>query len=767
FDPFTNTWTEGAPMNWGRWYATATTLPDGRVLATSGDDANQQRVTVPEIYDPAANTWTLLTGASRSQGLYPLMFVLPDGRVYEAGSKAATALLNTSGSGSWTAGPTNSFGSSGYAESAAMYGPGKVLRAGGGDPAFANAAVIDMNAASPRWRDISPMSFPRRRHDLVILADGGVMAVGGTRQADDVNQAVLEGEIWNPVTEQWTVVAAMAEARMYHSSALLLADGRVVAAGGEGAGRLRAQIYSPPYLFKGPRPTLTSAPATASYASTFFVATPDAASIVSVALIRPSAVTHAFDHNQRYVPLSFTQASGGLSVTAPANANVAPPGYYMLFIKNSQGIPSVAKWVRVNTSGNLLPGTIGGQVLNSAGAGISGATVAYAGGSVAADSQGNYELAGVAAGEHLVTASAAGFAPVSQSLSVAPGGRTTHNFTLLEPGTIVGQVVASENNAPIEGVAITYAGGATATDANGNYTITGIASGNQTIRASAIGREAQERTVVVPANGTVTADFALQPEHGAIEGEVLDAVTSAPIVGATVSYSGRSTVTNNIGFYIFHDVQPGTYTVTASASNYLSSSFDVSVVDGFETTLDFSLQPSGGGGGETISFAPSADAYIKTSSPTKNYGSATTLRLRSGSPEYRSLLKFTVSGVSGGIERAVLRLYVTDYSPDGGSVYLVSNNYSTTGTPWTEKGVTWNNAPALPPGAQPSVGVATQGAWLEYDVTRYVTGNGTYSLMLTSASTNSVYFASRETANAPVLVVTTSGGGNPPPVCQD
>ena len=145
------------------------------------------------------------------------------------------------------------------------------------------------------------------------------MAVGGTRRSDDKAQAVLQGEIWNPDTKTWSEVSSMAEARMYHSTALTLPDGRVVTAGGEAEGRLRAQIYSPPYLFKGPRPTITSSPATASYGAGFTVGT-DSADIAKVALLRPSGVTHAIDMNQRYVPLSFTKSGTSLNVTAPASA---------------------------------------------------------------------------------------------------------------------------------------------------------------------------------------------------------------------------------------------------------------------------------------------------------------------------------------------------------------------------------------------------------------------------------------------------------------
>jgi hypothetical protein len=187
---------------------------------------------------------------------------------------------------------------------------------------------------------------------MVILADGEVMAVGGTQQGDDPSQTVLPGEIWNPDTKQWTTVASMSQPRQYHSAALLLPDGRVLAAGGEpstvtGPVAQTAQVYSPPYLFKGPRPVITAASAKAGYGTAFAINTPDAASIDSVALIRPSAVTHTNNMEERYVPLAFTRASGSLTATAPANGNVAPPGWYMLVVKSTSGVPSIAKWIQI------------------------------------------------------------------------------------------------------------------------------------------------------------------------------------------------------------------------------------------------------------------------------------------------------------------------------------------------------------------------------------------------------------------------------------
>lgn len=148
-------------------------------------------------------------------------------------------------------------------------------------------------------------------------------------------------------------MARMQIPRLYHSTALLLPDGRVVLAGGgrlpgpPNADQLSAEVYSPPYLFKGARPTITSAPTTIGYGNSFVVETPEAPSIATVSLVRPGAVTHGFNQDQRFLSLAFEQTIGGLAVQAPENANLAPPGYYMLFVVATDGVPSVASFVRL------------------------------------------------------------------------------------------------------------------------------------------------------------------------------------------------------------------------------------------------------------------------------------------------------------------------------------------------------------------------------------------------------------------------------------
>jgi len=200
------------------------------------------------------------------------------------------------------------------------------------------------------------MTFARTYHNTTILPDGNVLVTGGGTSTDalGVATAVLPAEVWSPTTETWTTLAPMTAPRLYHSEALLLPDGRVMVSGGgrfnddtEPTDQFSAEFFSPPYLFRGARPTISSAPSRLPYAQKFNVQTPDATRIAQVSLVRFGSVTHDINMSQRFIPLSFSIAgTGSLTVTAPVNANLAPPGNYMLFLVNTSGVPSVAVTVR-------------------------------------------------------------------------------------------------------------------------------------------------------------------------------------------------------------------------------------------------------------------------------------------------------------------------------------------------------------------------------------------------------------------------------------
>jgi len=363
FDPATSSWTRVADMHYPRWYPDLTELADGRYVAISGNSTNATTwADTPEVYDPATNTWTVLSKVSTSQvheEEYPFSYLAPNGDVFTIGPSEDKSFFLNVANQTWT--PVG--GASGVVNgSSVMYRPGKILYTGGAPSvvqttsASASAAVIDLNAATPKWTPVAPMNRARVYHTLTMLADGTVLAVGGEQTSDQTNatNGVLEPEIWNPSTQTWTLGAPMAVARNYHSTAVLMPDGRVLVAGGghdendtSDQGQYNAQIYSPPYLFNGPRPTISSAPASATYGSTISVSTPDAASIGAVNLVSLGADTHQIDMDQHFVPLSYTQASGTLSVQIPSSAAVAPPGNYMLFLVNSAGVPSVASLINI------------------------------------------------------------------------------------------------------------------------------------------------------------------------------------------------------------------------------------------------------------------------------------------------------------------------------------------------------------------------------------------------------------------------------------
>ncbi len=372
YDPVSGSWTNLPNMSGARWYPTNTTLATGDVLVISGEiSPTAGNYAMPEVWQTATSSWRELTGAQLILPLYPKMFLAPNGSVFYAGPSYNTRYLNTNNAGAWTSVARTLFSPRDYGP-AVQYDDGKILLAGGGNPPTATTETIDLTASSPQWQYAAPMSVARRQHNATLLPDGTVFVSGGSSAPgfDDPSQQVLPTELWNPKTNTWTTLASLSVYRGYHSIAVLLPDGRVLSAGGRYAS---AEVFSPPYLFKGPRPVIQSAPTSVNPGQTFFVATNDAASINSVNWIAPSSVTHTFNMGQRINHLTFTQAPGGLNITAPASNNLAPPGPYMLFLINSNGVPSVASMVTFTTAAsppsvlsfNVASLSFAGRLLNT------------------------------------------------------------------------------------------------------------------------------------------------------------------------------------------------------------------------------------------------------------------------------------------------------------------------------------------------------------------------------------------------------------------
>lgn len=347
-----NTWTVKQPMALGRWYPTITTLANGDAVALGGTDQNGATVLIPEVYQAASGTWRRLTSASAWLPYYPRTFLAPNGRIFYAGEMQGTSYLNTAGTGSWTFVANRVVGGRDYG-SAVMYQPGKILYMGGGDPPTATAEVIDLNVASPQWRLTNSMSVPRRQISATLLPDGKVAVTGGTSSSGFTNLGSprMHVEVWDPATETWTVWASAAVPRGYHNTTVLLPDGRLLHTGsGDGAGlpnEINAEVFSPPYLFQGPRPVISSAPASVRYGQTVTIGTPSPTGVAMATLVRLSSNTHSFDMGQHFGRMAVTRTATSVKVKIPPSANRMPPGPYMLFLIGTNGVPSVAKMVRV------------------------------------------------------------------------------------------------------------------------------------------------------------------------------------------------------------------------------------------------------------------------------------------------------------------------------------------------------------------------------------------------------------------------------------
>ncbi len=387
FDPVSESFTDVAPTAHGRWYPTVTELNDGRMMTTSGlNESDGLNNNTSEIW--SGQQWGAeIPGNPHISDfpafqfpLYPRMHLLPTGHVFYSASTSATVDFDPS-TQTWTLvawtnypGLNDPNGERTYGTSVLLpltpqngYNP-KVMIMGGDNPATDTTELIDLSPAgyqlsascpdyAPCWVEGPKMAQPRVEMEATLLPNGKVLVSGGSAKDEDATTASLKAEIYDPQTNSFSSAGSNAFPRLYHNVQLLLPDGTVALTGGnpeQGVFENHIEIYQPAYLFNSDgslatRPTIgANAPAAITYGASFNLPTPQASSIASVVLMKAGSVTHSFDMDQRYVGLPFTAAAGSLTVTAPPNSNIAPPGYYMMFLVNQAGTPSLASWVQVS-----------------------------------------------------------------------------------------------------------------------------------------------------------------------------------------------------------------------------------------------------------------------------------------------------------------------------------------------------------------------------------------------------------------------------------
>ncbi len=393
FNPTSGSWSFEDSLNIPRAYNSNTTVHDGSVLTLGGSWAEESLcrtgVTssqnncpdkLAEIWNPATG-WKILPGISADvlrtndqDGLFRSdnhmwLFAVPGGKVLHAGPSKKMHLLNLAGNGSIQPVGNRSDDSDAMNGNAVMYDVGSLLTIGGAADyenanATNNAFVVEVSGSVVSSRRTGSLSFSRAYHNSVVLPNGEVVVIGGQSYPVPFsdNTSVLPAELWNPITENFRTLASMSTPRNYHSIALLLNDGRIIAGGGGLCGdcstnHADVEIFSPPYLFDingnlKTRPAISSAPSTASYGQTVTIQTNSAVS--SFVLIRSAVATHSVNNDQRRIPLFFAQTNinNTYSADIPTDPGVVTPGNYMLFALDEHGTPSISTLINIRANNN-------------------------------------------------------------------------------------------------------------------------------------------------------------------------------------------------------------------------------------------------------------------------------------------------------------------------------------------------------------------------------------------------------------------------------
>ncbi|MFF7841632.1 galactose oxidase-like domain-containing protein [Streptomyces ossamyceticus] len=375
FDPVAERYIRVDPMNEARWYPTLTTLTDGTVLSLSGlDEIGQLVPGKNEVYDPATRKWTYTKGV-RQFPTYPAISLMQNGKLFYSGANAGYGPDDVGRQpGVWDL-RTNKFTEiPGMSDGKLLETAGTVLLppaqkekymviGGGGvgesEQSSRRTRIVDLLDDSPRFVDGPRLDNGTRYPQSSILPDDTVLISGGSqdyRGRGDSN--ILQSRIYDARTGKMRRVADPLVGRNYHSGSILLPDGRVVFFGSDslyadkantkpGEFEQRVEIYTPPYLYRNGRPTLSGGPKTVERGGKATFGTRHGSSLKSARLIRPSASTHVTDVDQKSIAVDFTTSGDSVTVTVPKNRNLVQSGWYMLFVTDAAGTPSKARWVKV------------------------------------------------------------------------------------------------------------------------------------------------------------------------------------------------------------------------------------------------------------------------------------------------------------------------------------------------------------------------------------------------------------------------------------